>query len=273
MKLEGTKIEEKVQAAIAFGKAHRPAFDREKIAAIYRRANIPFTKAAERFWAEWFGVLGGLRFWPEGPNIFYDDGHAALATVDFWFGLMGAEQDLKYWYEPTCYPEIDEEDFEDIAGMIRAKYGTETVPVARGGYYYPSTIYVCPDGKVISILPDNGYDSERIWNRLEDWLCFELKGQSIDRVERLLEWKNIEGTLEERIQFAIAFAKAHGGFQFCRLFEDHSQNRIDLSRLEEGESLSEEVLKERLLQILKDQTPAVLGDRILLPGQIWFVEA
>ena len=274
MKLTGTTDHERIDSAIAFAKAHRSHdYDHCKITEIYHKAGVPFTEAAEKFWRKWYGVLEQCVLYPDSPNVSCDDGNHYIIDVDFSFCMLANAEELKYRYEPTTYPDLDENYCEDIGGMIRAKYGIDTVPVASGGYYYPDSIYIRPNGKIISILPDNGYDSERFFDSLKEFLYFHLHGLGSASIEKVIEFKNIEeGSMEERIAVVMEFAKSHGGFQHCRLFaEMYERSPLDLSKITKAGKLSDDETARLLLEILKDNTPKYYTSTTL-PCQIRFVE-
>ena len=276
MQLTGTTDKERIESAIAFAKAHRRhAYNHDKIAEVYRKAGVPFTDAADAFFREWYGVFTGISLYPNHTNISYDGGFHALIEIDFCFFLIDDEDELKDWYEPGAYPDYDVFDdgfsWPDIPGMIRAKYGADTVPVARGGFYYPSTVYIRPDGMLIIILPDNGYDTEQFFDHLDEFICLQLNREGARRIEKVLESQKLEGTLEERITAAIEFAKSHGGFQSCRLFDDYQNAFLNISKLTSSEAPEDADLAALLYQIIKEHPPVSWRSDIM-PGKIEFVQ-
>jgi hypothetical protein len=209
MLLKGT-FEERVDQAIAFARAHNTyVYDHEKISGIYRKAGVPYTKAAEKLFREWAGVFDGI--------LFYDDNDNYWPThrVDFYISFFSDAEDFtdygsKYAAEPG-------EDEDDTAMLVRNKFGANAVPVATGGYYYPGWIYALPDGSLFSY--HNDYDEDDGWHfdTFTDLLRMELGSPNPTRMEKIVEHKDISGTLDECIEQEIAFFKAHGGHQNCRL--------------------------------------------------------
>ena len=215
MQLTGTTIQERIASAIAFAKAHRShEYDCDKTAGIYRMAGVPFTEAAEKFWREWYGVWDCIDFYPDRPNVVNSDGEHHIERIDFYFSLVEDAEKLEVGYTPESYL-----GWPDSAGIIRKKYGDDTVPVSEGGYYYPSDIWVCSAGRIISVLPEDFEEigDEHVWNTLDEFLCFVLEGEHPARIEKVLARKELEGSLDENVSTTIAFAKAHGGFKHCRL--------------------------------------------------------
>ena len=269
MQLTGTD-KERIDQAIAFAKAHRTEeYDHEKFVSLYKEAGVPYTEAAEKFCREWCGVLEKVKLYPDRPNVVGDDGSELLIDIDFSFWIMTDADDLRYWYDPD-YTEGDYCD--ECAIWIREKYGTETVPVASGGYYYPDKIWISPDGKLVTIFPDDGPCHQHIYNNLDDFLHEHLDEHCADKVEMVLVKKRIEGTLDERIATVIEFAKTHGGFRHCRLFADfYNRAPLDLSKLTAEENLSDEAATALVLEILQDNTPDYWNETTL-PEVIQFVE-
>lgn len=225
---------------------------------------MPYTEAAEKFCREWCGVLERVKLYPDSPNVVGDDGSELLIDIDFSFQIITNADDLRFWYEPN--------QLRDFGGVIRKKYGIETVPVASGGYYYPDQIWICPDGKLVTIFPDNDNPwDQNIYDNLDDFLHEHLD-HCADKVEMVLVEKRIEGTLDERITTVIEFAKTHGGFRHCRLFADfYNRAPLDLSKLTAEENLSDEAAAALVLEILQDNTPDYWNETTL-PEIIQFVE-
>ncbi|MBQ3657530.1 MAG: hypothetical protein II956_11885 [Bacteroidales bacterium] len=269
MQLTGT-IQERVDQAIAFAKAHRTEkYDHEKFVNLYKEAGVPYTEAAEKFCREWCGVLEKVKLYPDSPNVVGDDGSELLSDIDFSFRILTDADDLRYWYDPD-YTEGDYCD--DCAIWIRENCGAETVPVASGGYYYPDKIWISPDGKLVTIFPDDGPCHQHIYNNLDDFLHEHLDEHCADKVEMVLVEKRIEGTLDERIATVIEFAKTHGGFRHCRLFADfYNRAPLDLSKLTAEQNLSDEAAAALVLEILQDNTPDYWNETTL-PDIIQFVE-
>ncbi|MBO7630138.1 MAG: hypothetical protein J6S87_09415 [Bacteroidales bacterium] len=279
MQLTGTTIQERFASAIAFAKAHRShEYDCDKTAGIYRMAGVPFTEAAEKFWREWYGVWDCIDFYPDRPNVVNSDGEHHIERIDFYFSLVEDAEKLEVGYTPESYL-----GWPDSEGIIRKKYGDDTVPVSEGGYYYPSDIWVCSAGRIISVLPEDFEEigDEHVWNTLDEFLCFVLEGEHPARIEKVLARKELEGSLDENVSTAIAFAKAHGGFKHCRMTSAAARcDPIDIRRiaaLEDSasgnfaDSIADGELSALLLEILKEQTPKWY-DGIMPPGRIWFVE-
>lgn len=270
MQLTGTD-KERIDQAIAFAKAHRTEeYNHEKFVNLYKEAGVPYTEAAEKFCREWCGVLEKAKFYPDRPNVIGDDGSELLIDIDFSFRIITNADDLKYWYDPD-YTEGD--DCDEFAKVVREKYGIETVPVASGGYYYPLQIWICPDGRLVAILPDNGPWHQHIYDNLYEFLYEQLEEDfSAGKVEMVLVEKRIEGTLDERIATVVEFAKAHGGFHHCRLFADfYNRAPLDLSKLTAEQNLSDDAAAALVLEILQDNTPDY-WDETTLPDIIQFVE-
>ena len=279
MQLTGTTIQERIASAIAFAKAHRShEYDCDKTAGIYRMAGVPFTEAAEKFWREWYGVWNCIDFYPDRPNVVNSDGEHHIERIDFYFSLVEDAEKLEVDYTPESYL-----GWPDSAGMIRKKYGDDTVPVAEGGYYYPSDIWVCSDGRIFSVLPEDFEEigDEHVWKSLDEFLCFVLEDEYPARIEKVLARKELEGSLDENVSAAIAFAKSHGGFRLCRMTSAAARcDPIDIRRiaaLEESasgnfaDSIVDGELSALLLQVLKEQTPKWY-DGIMPLGRIWCVE-
>ena len=228
MQLTGTTIQERMASAIAFAKAHRShEYDHDHYASVYRKAGVPYTEAAEKFCREWCGVLEDLEFC-----------HQDNVRVDFTFELMAdipfdnepPENRLKLEYEPSSESTDDDYGYPDFAAAIRKRYGADTVPVAEGGYYYPSIVFVRPDGKIVALLPDNGLEGIDVFDTLVDFLLFQLSGNSLASIEMVLERRRLESAdmvlnrevfderaYSERIHAVLEFAKAHGGFKYPRV--------------------------------------------------------
>ena len=97
----------------------------------------------------------------------------------------------------------------------------------------------------------------------------------------------LTGTEEERIAAAIAFAKAHGGFEHCRLFaEMYNRAPLDLSLIREQENRTggsasgtgssdgnsaDNSIAALLLEILEEATPNWYHETTL-PCKIEFVD-
>lgn len=253
MQLTGTD-KERIDQAISFAKAHRTEeYDHEKFVNLYKEAGVPYTEAAEKFCREWCGVLERVKLYPDSPNVVGDDGSELLIDIDFSFRILTDADDLRYWYDPD-YTEGDYCD--DCSIWIRENCGAETVPVASGGYYYPDKIWISPDGKLVTIFPDDGPYHQHIYNNLDEFLHRELGGHGASRIEVVLDEKRFEGTLDERIASAVEFAKAYGGFKQCRLFaEFYNRAPLDLSKLTAADGLSDEEMAAIVLEILKENTP------------------
>ena len=66
----------------------------------------------------------------------------------------------------------------------------------------------------------------------------------------------LTGSIEEKVQAAIGFAKAHGGFGSCRLFEYCKPiDPIDLSALKDGKERTDREMAEMVTAALKWYTP------------------
>ena len=270
MKLTGT-LQERIAAAIEFSKAHRAyEYNHDAFAERYRKAGVPFTEAAEKFCREWDGVLDRCHFCTRNKS-----------RHDFWFtcaldvteGFETPEEALKYWYDPVTYEEEDDW-YPNYPKEIREKHGPDTVPVAAGGYYYFDIIWIKPDGSLIAILPDDGI--EHYYRNLFDYLLRELGfAGTPDFVECDIEWKDLEGTMEERCAAAVEFARKHGGFERCRPFPYNSGlNMIDLSEIigdmkqPDWDSLAGRMSRYFTEYYDQEKYPG----RTLLPGRINFVE-
>ena len=280
MQLTGTE-KERIDAAIAFAKSHRShQYDQEKIAEIYQKAGVPFTEAAEKFCREWDGVFDMVKMYPDKPNVVMDDGTHYLIDIDFSFNLLSDSENVsdsvdnvQVWYDAD-YMRKDGDGcsnwYAECIEDIRQKYGDDTIPVAEGGWYYPDIICVCPDGKIVSYLPDEGNDN--VYDCLEDFLHFHIGGHGLSSIEVIRDEEKLEGTMDERIAAAIAFAKVHGGFTHCRLFaEMYSRAPLDLSRITEQNDLSDSDTAALLLRILEEATPKWYHETTL-PCKIEFVD-
>lgn len=234
MQLTGT-IEERVGAAVAFAKAHRTKeYDHERYAAVYRKAGVPYTKAAENFCREWCGVLEDCALYDSGGSVI-DFDFRLLSDVSF--GGEPPERTLEMEYTPEETPRKGGFGYPDFAAEIRSRYGADTVPVATGGYYYPSTIFVRPDGGIVKVFPDDGLYGIGEFGSPDDFLQSQLDGTNLGRVEMILEGRRLEGPCGERILAALQFAGAHGGFGSIRLFEEckwKGFSPIDLGALAKG---------------------------------------
>ncbi|MBQ9395917.1 MAG: hypothetical protein IJU23_10450 [Proteobacteria bacterium] len=283
MKLTGTE-QERIDAAIAFAKTHRcHAYAHDLVAENYRKAEVPFTEAAEKFCREWDGAFDRIRIYPGSPNVVCDDGSQYLVDIAFSFEILAHSEwiddsvdELKYWYDPDYAASQPRWD-EWCSKNIREKYGTDTVPVAKGGYYYPKIIWIRPNGQLICDLPDNGRPlAERVYDSLGDFIHDTLSGHGTSRIEVELESRELECTMEERIASAIEFAKAHGGFKHCRLFAKmYNAAPLDISLITEKEPLSDDNAVALILRILKENTPNWYLERYLettLPCRITFVD-
>ncbi len=270
MELTGT-LEERIAAALEFAKAHRAhEYDHDKFVERYHKAGVPYTEAAERFCREWDGVLDCCHFCKRNKS-----------RCDFWFtcaldvteGFDSPEEALQYWYDPETY-EKDESWYPNYPQEIREKYGPDTVPVAAGGYYYFDIIWIKPDGSLIAILPDDGI--EHYYGNLFDYLLRELGfAGTPDFVECDIEWKDLEGTMEERCAEAVGFAREHGGFEHCRLFPYNSGlDVIDLSEvIGDPQDPDLDALPARMSKYLTEYYDQVkYPGRTLQPGRINFVE-
>lgn len=206
MQLTGT-IQERIDAAIAFAKAHRSyEYDHETIADLYKQVGVPYTEAAEKIYREWMGVLEGINFYNENPLMY---------PIDFRV-MFFEEEDAEEYF--SYYDERTGKYICRIAKSAMKKFGADTVPVAYGGYYYPAIVYVKPDGTILTHHHD--YDKKGdYWkfNSFRDFLCMELNSSMPSKVEKIEDWVEFGGTLEECINEDIEYFKAHGGHKNCRL--------------------------------------------------------
>ena len=268
MILTGTK-QERVRTAIEFAKAHRTKeYDHNYYAEVYCKAGVPYTQAAENFCREWCGVLSDLAFcYQSGERIDFDFDLMA----DIPFDNEPPEKRLNFEYEPSSESDEDDYGYPDFAAEIRKRYGADTVPAAEGGYYYPSTIFVKPDGKIAAFLPDNGLEEIEEYDTLFDFLCFQLSGCRLECVEMILERKRLEsvgmvldgkrvdeGMELDRIHAVLEFAKAHGGFENIRLFEEWKSRvspPIDLTSLTDWKPHTDSEIIELLIKALDGRVP------------------
>ena len=79
--------------------------------------------------------------------------HCSLELAD---GFDSSEEALQYWYAPEMTDE----------------YGLDTVPVAKGGYYFYDIIWIKPDGSLVAVLPDGV--RVNCFKDLLDYLCSEF---------------------------------------------------------------------------------------------------
>ena len=219
-----------------------------------------------------------------------DDGTHYLVDIDFSFRLLAHSEwvkdpvnNVRCWYDAD-YMRRDgggcSKWYAECVEYIRREYGDDTVPVAEGGYYYPDILCVRPDGKIVAYLPDDGNDC--VFDSLEEFLYCHIGGHGLSRIEVVRDSMKLEGTMDERIATALDFAKAHGGFEHCRLFaEMYSSAPLDLSCLREQENLADDNASGNgtsdddtvaiLLKFLKDATPTWYHETTL-PCKIEFVE-
>ena len=286
MQLTGT-IQNRIADAIEFLKANRTeSYDHNQIADVYERAGLPFTEAADSFYQEWFGVIENAYFYyiVKETNKFGKKG--AIRGIDCEFYLYRKEEEIKELYDfslPVCSTENATEDmirekygadtvqeFENddfIGHMMRKKYGADTVPVAEGGHYYPGYIFVRPDGRLLIFHHD--YDTEpQEYNNFFDLICYELQSSSPEFVEIILQSQELSGTLMDRIFGAVRFAKAHGGFDSCRLLHSYIFP-CDTSQMPDDPELTDDELAKCLLQILQRQCSR--PENIWPPTMIWHV--
>ena len=154
MELTGT-LEERIAAMVEFAKAHRAyEYDHDKFVKRYRNAGVPYTEAAEKFCREWDGVLDHCRFSTRSKNRI---DFRFVCTLDLIDGFDSSKEALRYWYDSDT----------------RDKFGSDTVPVATGGYYYYDIIWIKPDGSLIAILPDYG-GRVNYFGNLFEYLCSEF---------------------------------------------------------------------------------------------------
>ena len=265
MELKGT-VEERVEAAIAFARASRKPYDHEKISDLYRKVGVPYTEAAEKVYREWDGVF-------EDIVVYHED---SIHCVDFFIYFFKDPKDFMQWYSVDAEKFVNEQTdpiyrtlqrahsyvYEEI---VKEKCAPGTVPIAEGGYYYQGGIYVQPDGKLMCYHPD--YDDEDGWH-FDDFtklLDMELGAADPWRIERILEEKEVSGTLEAQVKEEIAYIRSHGGFKSCRLMNSAG---IPV-HIENDEALSDEEITQMLLQFFQRPMPEMLGN----PHRIWHVMA
>lgn len=195
MKLTGT-IDERIDAAVEFGRAHRQGeYDEKKAEELYRKAGVPFPDSARKFWRDWAGVLDEM--------IFYND---EQSIIDFSFCSFTDAGRLNLTYGPSKF---------NLSKGIRDEFGDDAVPVAEGGYYYPCTLWAIPDGRVIGVMADD--ESAYIYDQLECFLYQQFEDFELESVEVITDSLELTGSLEERARAAIDFAKEHDGFEYCRI--------------------------------------------------------
>lgn len=257
MQLTGT-IQKRTAAAIQFLKAHRTkSYDRNEMAAVYQRAGVPFTEAADKFFQEWYGVVDGAYFYKiaKETNKFHNEGDTV--SIDCNFYLFTTEEEIKDWYDSSPLDETADDDSCDSPTLIKRKYGADTVPVAEGGYYYPGCIYVRPDGRLLIFHPDYDYSDDgdiKTWeyNNFFELMWHELSNTDPGFVETIFQIQHLSGTLMARIYAAVKFANAHGGFKSCRLFSSF-HHPWDTSQMPNDPELTDDELAASLLQILERQ--------------------
>ncbi len=273
MRLTGT-VEERARAAIEFLRAHRSfAYDREKKEALYRKAGVPFTDAADRFFREWDGLFEGDVYWKESKdNPFYRDGERYQA--DFYFDFFHRAERMKRFY--ASEPIDEDTDIESLApdfpAIIRKLYGPETIPLGEGGYYYQGYIYLTPEGKILIHHPDYD-DGDVFWDYDDffDLFCGEMRSPCPDFVEKILAKEEFFGDFESRFLSVVRFARAHGGFERCRLFRINGA-RLDLRGMKDDPALSEEALAKRLMKHLKGKAKKLEDPWDIAPDHIWFMQ-
>ena len=185
MKLEGTK-EERVAAAVDFLNERRSfAYNRDNIAGVYHKAGIPFTDAADKFFAEWHGVLVGDVWYKEEKEGDHFHKKGEKYQLDFYMSLFDREEEIRrnYWYEPVDANESDDDLAPDFPALIRKHYGADTVPVGEGGYYYQGVIYITGDGRLLIYHPD--YDEDLPWEygSLTELMSGELRSPGLWNTE------------------------------------------------------------------------------------------
>ena len=197
MKLTGT-TDERIHSAVEFLKVNRThEYDRDKYAEAYRKAEVPFTDAADRLFREWVGVFDGACFY-EGKSAH---------SLDFFVSLYDDDEEIRRNY----------------GGLAKGAYGLDTIPIGQGGYYYYADIYLTADGKIVAYhdynweryIENDGRGEEH--DSLEDFASWELFHHTPERVEKIMEIKEFYGSLEERVAAEIAYIQEHGGFASCRL--------------------------------------------------------
>lgn len=193
MKLKGT-IEERIQQAAEFGRAHRSAeYNEKQVEELYLKSRVPFSDMARKFWSDWAYVLDKMLFCSDKETI-----------IDFSFSHFDNIGRLSLIYGPCEF---------NLSKSIREDFGDEAVPVAEGGYYYPHTLWVLPDGKILGVAPDD--EGAYIYDTFEFFLCNELDDEDPNYVLVVTDSLELTGTIEERINAAVNFIKKQGGFKGC----------------------------------------------------------
>lgn len=247
MQLTGT-IQERVDAAIAFAKAHNTyKYDHEKVSALYKKAGIPYTKAAENLYREWGGVFANILFFNE------EDEHYPTVPIDFYVMFFDEEEAKKisscYYGKKTRTAENKGNYINLFAKEAMKQFGEDTVPVAEGGYYYQGVVFVKPDGTIRTNHPD--YDhNDRFWqfDSFRDFLCMELGTCNPTKVDKTAESVEVDGTLEECLNAEMEYFKAHGGYKNCRL-RAYNHHIIDIPK---DRDLTDEELYQFLYDYFKD---------------------
>lgn len=229
MKLTGT-IEERIQQAAEFGRAHRSAeYNEKQVEELYFKSLVPFSAAARKFWSDWAYVLDKMLFCSDKETI-----------IDFSFSYFDDIGRLNLTYGPSKF---------NLSKSIREDFGDEAVPVAEGGYYYPHTLWQLPDGKLLVVTPDN--ESAYMYDTLELFLGDQLDDEDPSYVLVVTDSRELTGTIEERINAAINFAKEHGGFKDC-YFKLGISELIDLKKLLGRKKHSDAEIYDILLKTLTE---------------------
>lgn len=273
MKVEGT-IQERVSAAVEFLRARRSfAYDRDKIAEAYRKAGVPFTAAADKFFEEWHGVFCGDLWSKEGEEGDHFHKEGEKYQIDFYVSLFDREEEIRrnYRFEPVAADASDDEFDCDFPALIRKHFGADTVPVGEGGYYYQGVIYITPEGTLVIFHPD--YDEELRWeyDSLPELLWCELQSPGLDFVEKIVASSGFSGPIGKRCLDVVKFARTHGGFGSCRLFRLYHVP-LDIGGLPDDPLLSDDELAEILLQRLMKRHREDESFWDIAPELIWQVE-
>lgn len=144
----------------------------ESIERVYASADVPFTKAARAFYAEYSRPFWGTRLETVGEN-------GKRKAVPFAYSLYGddpegelmdvfAERLHGIYYEENPFG-----DFFGVAETAKADAARNAVPLGEIGYSYPASIWITDDQHLLAF---HDYDDSRMveYESLADFLSVEM---------------------------------------------------------------------------------------------------